>query len=314
MRWKLRALATVLVFLAAANSKAEVIINFDYSRDTSGFFADGSTARATLEKAGADLAGNYLDNLASVAPGGGNTWTASFWSPAVENTQDFETNLSVPEDRLVVFVGAYNMAPLGQGGPGGWSALGGGSQEWYDTVYSRGQGAGDYNATHGSSADDFGPWGGSLAVDTDPTLAWNLDYNVAPTSSQYDLYSVLVHELAHVFGVGIADSWKNQEGAGAFVGPNAVAEHGGPVPMLGNFSHWNYDTMSTVYPDGAAQEAAMDPDIANGQRKFLTDLDVAGMEDMGWEAIPEPSTVIMLCSAAIFFFARTALRRGKQKP
>ncbi len=319
MRWKSEATAVILILSVAASANAgSLTINFDYSRDTSTFFdagtTDGATARATLAKAGGDLAGVFCDDLTGITPGGGNVWNAVFSDPST-GVSVLESNLVVAADTLTVFVGArlLNTGVLGRGGPGGFQGLGGGSADFYNSIYARGQGAGDFDSTYGPSAYDFGPWGGSLAIDLDTN--WNLDYADDMEFSEYDLYSVAVHELAHIFGVGLAKSWLNQEdGAGEFDGPNAVAEYGSPVPMLANFSHWDYDTMSTVYPDGVAQEAAMDPNIANNQRKFLTDLDVAGLVDMGWTEVPEPSTVIMLCSAAIVVLARTTWRRRKQKP
>jgi hypothetical protein len=48
--------------------------------------------------------------------------------------------------------------------------------------------------------------------------------------------------------------------------------------------------------NGSPQEAAMDPDIANGQRKHFTDLDFAAMDDIGWQVavVPEADTWAML--------------------
>jgi hypothetical protein len=58
--------------------------------------------------------------------------------------------------------------------------------------------------------------------------------------------------------------------------------------------------MSTV--KGVTQEAAMDPSITVGTRKLFTDLDYAGLADVGWEtaAVPfefSPSLGIILVSA-----------------
>ncbi|MBM3821495.1 MAG: hypothetical protein FJ404_01185 [Verrucomicrobia bacterium] len=49
--------------------------------------------------------------------------------------------------------------------------------------------------------------------------------------------------------------------------------------------------MSRLPGTATFQEAAMDPDISNGQRKFFTDLDFAGLSDVGWQvtAVPEPA-------------------------
>jgi hypothetical protein len=46
--------------------------------------------------------------------------------------------------------------------------------------------------------------------------------------------------------------------------------------------------MSTVYGTATPQEAAMDPDVLNGTRKFFTNLDGAALKDIGWELIAPP--------------------------
>jgi len=72
---------------------------------------------------------------------------------------------------------------------------------------------------------------------------------------------------------------------------------------------------SNVFPAGASQEAAMDPTLAPGTRKLFTDLDVAALDDIGWDAaqVPEPSSIVMIFSAAIVFCVGAVRRRRKQK-
>ncbi len=38
----------------------------------------------------------------------------------------------------------------------------------------------------------------------------------------------------------------------------------------------------------------MDPNIASNERKYITALDVAGLRDIGYSAVPEPSTVALI--------------------
>jgi len=85
-----------------------------------------------------------------------------------------------------------------------------------------------------------------------------------------------------VLGFGIAESWYNQINTSdnTFTGEVSKAAHGGPVP-LGGSSHWDFDTESLS--GGQVQEAAMDPDLLQGSRKRLTLLDVAGLDDIGWD-------------------------------
>src|SRR5215218_7217450 len=58
-----------------------VLIQVDYTYDT-GFFANNPEARATMERVASELGGSISANLAAIAPGAGNTWTASFYNPA----------------------------------------------------------------------------------------------------------------------------------------------------------------------------------------------------------------------------------------
>jgi len=60
--------------------------------------------------------------------------------------------------------------------------------------------------------------------------------------------------------------------------------YGGEVPLAGD-AHWNFNIEGLC--GGELQEVAMDPSLTVGDRKRLTDLDVAGLVDIGWE-LPEP--------------------------
>ena len=134
-------------------------------------------------------------------------------------------DLVVPADTMVVFVGTRDLAgaAIGSAGPGSFFVSG--SADWGTTVATRGQGN-----TSGASADDFGPWGGTVAIDD--TVSWNLDHTVDPQGSENDLYSVLIHEFGHVFGVGTADSWFNQVAGGTFNGSAASIANQGSVPLM----------------------------------------------------------------------------------
>lgn len=314
MRWKSRALAAVLVLLAAANSKAEVLVSFDYSTDTTDFFSDGSPERATLEAAGSFYQSILDDDLLGITPGGVNYWSAEFTHPATGNPLYSVPGLVVPANTLTVFVGARDLGGnvLGQAGPGGW--LGGGTQDWINLLWGRGEGDGFQGSVAGSAAYEFGPWGGAMAIDIDSN--WNLDHVTEPTTGEADLYSVILHELGHIFGLGTAHSWDNLIVAGEFTGIRSVAEFGNNVPLHTDDVHWAEGTPSNIFPAGASQEAAMDPTILLGTRKLFTDLDVAALDDIGWDAaaVPEPSSIVLLSSAAIVFFAGAARRRRKQKP
>jgi hypothetical protein len=123
--------------------------------------------------------------------------------------------------------------------------------------------------------------------------------SASPSVGENDFLSVAIHEMAHLLGLGSAPSWDTYVSGGQFIGTNSVASYGGNVPLYSDH-HWAEGTMSTV--KGVTQEAAMDPSITVGTRKLFTDLDYAGLADVGWEtaAVPfefSPSLGIILVSA-----------------
>ncbi len=267
-QWVLAAVAAVM---APAPSGA-VTIQFDFSYDSYGFFDDPLRFEA-LEFAGR-LTERYVDELDAIVPEGSNTWSASFFAPDTGELTSVP-DLVVPADTLIVYAGGRPMSggTLGRGGPGGFTGLSG-SQEWRDTVRYRGQdGAAD--------AEDFGPWGGSIAFNTESN--WHFDATTPPPSG-FDFLSVAIHELGHVLGVGTADSWNAWLEDDHFTGPAAVESHGSDVPTDSGGYHWAGGTSSVVGTQ--SQTANMVPTIGTSTRRWFTELDHAGLVDIGWEPAP----------------------------
>lgn len=261
-------------------------VTLDYSYD-SGFFT--AERQAVLSAAANAFETRLQDNLLAVTSGGGNNFSAVFNNPS-SGAQVTLSNYSVSADEVVVYVGAQSLGgSLGYGGPGGFS-VSYSSIEYLDLVTARGQ-AGALAAT----PTDFGPWGGAITFNSD--AGWYADPNpgtVEGFSGLNDLYSVAVHELGHVLGIGTADSWAAQIAGSDFAGAASVAAYGSAVPLAGDASHWDNSVWSFVA--GAAQEAAMTPALLVGSRKFFTDLDYAALSDIGWEVtpVPELETWVML--------------------
>ncbi len=268
-RARLCLIALVASLLPAVPARA-IVIQFDYSYDTNNFFGSNPEAVAALN-AGAAFFTGFTDELAAVVPGGFNEWTAEFAHPGTGFLASIY-NLVLPADTLIVYVGGRVLpgTSLAFGGPGGYSASG--TQGWLDTVQYRGQ---------APAPADFGPWGGSIAFDSDRT--WHFGLQSPPPGDESDFLSVAIHEMGHVLGFGTAGSWFDNIIGAYFTGPVATTVHGGNVP-LEDPAHWQDFTMSTV--QGLPQEAAMTSHLLAGSRKLFTVLDYAGTADIGWEYPP----------------------------
>jgi hypothetical protein len=253
-----------------------VTIQIDYSLDTNHFF-DTAAKKDVMQLAASTLGSGLSDSLLPIAPQGTNQWTASIINPATGGTSLFP-NLNVPGDTLIVYAGGRPLdgSELGEGGPGGYQVSG--SPDWQNVVAARGQ-----TGALATPPTDFGPWGGSVSFDTNA----NWYFGTSTTglgATQTDFLSVACHELGHLLGVGTAPSWNAQVGTDGFVGTHAVAEYGqgDAVPLNGDNEHWAPGTQDH------GPLAAMNPSLAPGKRTPFTHLDWAALQDIGWNANPQP--------------------------
>ena len=307
--FKARHLVAACALTLALAPVQAINIEFDYS------FDDGPVQltpgqRSVLDFVAAEFGSRLTDTLNAA-----NYPRISFFDPGADATGSGSSatqpgasllNQDIAQDTLRIYAGAAELNAYGSGalGVGG---IGGG------TFRDRGQ--------SGVGTTDVAPWGGSISFDV--TSNWYVDPDPATTEafSGFDFYSVAVHELAHVLGVGTTGSWFSMiDGANGFVGSNAVAAYsaatGQPetaVPTAPGNGHWANGTQSFL--DGVLREAALDPSIGFGQRKPLTDLDWAALDDIGWEvavtAVPEPETyAMMLAGLGLLGFAALRRQRG----
>ncbi|HAZ59994.1 MAG TPA: hypothetical protein DCY89_00310 [Gammaproteobacteria bacterium] len=270
----LRQLALPLALLTATLPASAATIQFDFRFDDTGFFTQAR--RNVLEAAGAFWSGVLADTLNAITPSGSNTWTAITTDPRNINLDVSVSNLQVAADAILIFAGATNLTGLAVGGPGGYNASGTGA--FLQNVEARGE----VGATLGATAGEFAPWGGTISFDSDRNWYFDADVSTTEAFSGFDFYSVALHEIAHVLGFGTSDAWFARVNGAQFTGALANAAFGGNVPLFGaGGEHFAQGTMSTV--GGQPQEAAMDPDIAAGVRKHMTRLDLAALDDIGWD-------------------------------
>ena len=237
-----------------------ITIQIDYSYDTSGFF-NNSAARAVMQQVATQLGNTLSANLAAISPSGSNTWSETFYNPST-GSQVSVANPTVAANTIVVYVGArpINGTEAGGGGPGGYSLSG--SSGWISTVETRGHSG-------------FSTWGGSIAFDS--TENWFFGTTTAGLNSNtVDFMTAATHELGHVLGIGTSAQWTSLSQNGYFVGSNAEAVYGGPVPLSTDGAHW----ADGILING--QRTVMDPILPRGTRVAWSSLDAAGLRDLGW--------------------------------
>ena len=263
-------------FNVTASTAPSITIELNYSYDTSGFFTTNPQAKALMQEAAQILGSELHSNLAAITPdpGLGESWAAYTFNPSDPNENISFSNLSVPANTIIVYVGGSDVASTsggdygGVGGPGDVS-LGNVSSSWANLVELRGQAGALANPPTG-----FGPWGGSVSFNT------SVDWDFSDTLGSSFLKTAM-HELCHVLGIGTAGSWYSyvNSSTNLFTGPHADASFGGPVPLDTTIepqhpdSHWATGVVSDgnvplMYPYGGAG--------------VVTPLDWAGLDDIGW--------------------------------
>jgi hypothetical protein len=124
-------------------------------------------------------------------------------------------------------------------------------------------------------------------VDTPEQLAafWHYSHRTAVHPRKIDLYTVALHEIMHVLGVGSSASWDRNLHNGLWGGTSARTTAGSNI-NLADGGHISANVKGRRIHDNLLQSAVMGPATGPGQRKLLTNIDLAILKDLGWEIIP----------------------------
>jgi hypothetical protein len=245
-----------------ASTPHRLTIEIDYRFDTAGFFTP--ERRSALEAA-ARAWGEVLQDDFPAIPEGTPVQSRDPESPADPSTA-FVIEREI--DDVLVFAGCSDV-------PTGYAV---GNFSLYSSGVADPELRAELEARQ--TGDDFRPWTGWVSFDCDEP--WFFDPTPATVADlptdQRDFHSVAMHELGHVLGFGSADAFERLvDASGSFVGPSAVAAHGGPVPLNARGDHIRSDVTSE------GRTTLMDAARELGERTTPTRLDRAFFVDLGYE-------------------------------
>jgi hypothetical protein len=325
---------TLVVGLGVSSASAVNVV-LDFSNEAN-FFLGNPTALSAVNKAAADLSAALTSNLAattdtSTGTVGGSSVTYDFslnyTNPSAGGTVSI-ANAAVPANEFRVFVGQRNLtgSTLGEGGPGSFGLGASGSGGPTAAAVTAANVAGSANLGRGAGP-SYGPITGSFGggtinvtagpilgnlwfdVDTDnngsvdsaSTLSnfWHYDPNTPVPSGKIDLYSVALHEIIHALGLGTSSTWDalSSNDSPNWTGTNVISLLGSGANTVAP-GHINGSLQSPRLLDGVLQDTVMAPSITFGERKTLTLLDRAFLQDLGYSvAIPEPTMLALLVMA-----------------
>ncbi|NNE52948.1 MAG: matrixin family metalloprotease [Sulfitobacter sp.] len=236
-------------------------IKFDYRFDSTGFFNDPAR-RTTLEGAAAEWETLIGDEFADVPA------EASFEvsNPSQPGSTERVT-LTERLDDILIFVGARNIpgSTAAFAGPTGYSLFG--------DVYS----ARISNDFRGSGpVSNFEPWAGQISFDTTTNWHYGLD---APPSGKLDLFTLAIHEIGHVLGIGTSSTFNALIAPGnppTFNGVNTMALNGGRgVPLDRDEGH--------IQEGFSGNSVVLDPILERGTRLTPSAIDRAMLADIGYK-------------------------------
>ncbi|MFA9476696.1 PEP-CTERM sorting domain-containing protein [Phycisphaerales bacterium AB-hyl4] len=286
-------------------------------------------------------------NQASVSA----NWDFGYVNPATGSSTTTSGPMAADEVRVFAGVRNLTGNTLGQGGPGGAWPSGGAVPYSYSpaAVGDLGIAVDNFNASASDNmlrdggphigtltaaitaegqtfqmAVDYGVSVGHIWFDSDTNNSgstdtqgqleafWHFDHTTDVAVGKFDFYTVALHELLHVLGIGSSLSWDNLVDGTTWLGSSVADLLGsGAGAVSSDGSHIASSLQSYDLVNGDLQYTVMGPTLAAGERRYLTELDAAFLADIGWSVIPEPGTVsILLFGTATLLLRRRRMQAG----
>lgn len=138
---------------------------------------------------------------------------------------------------------------------------------------------------------------------------WHFDHTSTVDPNKVDFYTVALHEILHALGVGGSQSWQNLIDGNDWLGDHVITLLGSGEGVIDDDGgHLTSGLMSSSLFGGIEQEALMTSSLAAGERRYITELDAAFLSDIQWTMVPEPGSVVLLCSMGSLFLL------GRRRP
>lgn len=285
-------------------------IELRYDLDTDGFF-DQPGAKEAMRAVADFYEDLIVDELEAIDPTTfptprgipARTWHPNYVEPA-QNSRVVPIpggqNMVVPANTIIVYPGGRDLPSAGLGGPGGFSGASGERPpfDWSNQLFSRNEpGALRINSSQQfNTPTDFAPWGGVLFFDKG--LSWNFSTTDSETHRGVDFVSIALHEMAHVLGFGQVGSsrfrWMHLVERGEYIGE--IGRESEADAEVTNFpNHWSADSPMSFTLESFGQShgqpqvplmVAVAERNSSGQFAVMTDVDLAALQDIGWEIAP----------------------------